>query len=457
MLHLEFERQLDSNGVKKDRKLDVLLPAIGSAGDVHPVIELGIALKKRGHQATVIANAIFEEQACNAGLDFVVLGTMQEAEAIFADPRLLDSRKSYECVAERVILPYVAPLYHIIRERQRPNTVVAATALCFGARVAQEKLGVHLATIQLQPSMFRSLVDGGLVGRMHMDASVPRIFKKMFFWLLDRLIFDRLMASPINAFRASLGLPPVSRIFNDYINSPEAVLALFPEWFAPPQPDWPKNTHLTGFLLHDDCQRLRLSDDVNDFLAAGPPPVVFTPGSSAATLSNFFRESVAACRIGGYRAMLVTNFPEQVPANLPAGVRAFSYLPFSQVLPFCSALVYAGGIGTMAQAIKAGIPHLVVPHVNDQPDNALRIERLGLGSRIYPEQYKAARVAQELNQLLSSPQIKARCAKHEIAMDSTAALDRTCDLVENLAGSGNTVSEPGLIQLHKGALAVGCD
>ena len=155
--------------------------------------------------------------------------------------------------------------------------------------------------------------------------------------------------------------------------------------------------------------------------------------------------------------MLVTNFPEQVPANLPGGVRAFSYLPFSQVLPFCSALVYAGGIGTMAQAIKAGIPHLVVPHVNDQPDNALRIERLGLGSRIYPEQYKAARVAQELNQLLSSPQIKARCAKHEIAMDSTAALDRTCDLVENLAGSGNTVSEPGLIQLHKGALAVGCD
>jgi hypothetical protein len=51
---------------------------------------------------------------------------------------------------------------------------------------------------------------------------------------------------------------------------------------------------------------------------------MFTPGSAAATLKHFFRESVETCRIGDHRAMLVTNFPEQLPANLPpGGVRAF--------------------------------------------------------------------------------------------------------------------------------------
>jgi len=89
------------------------------------------------------------------------LGTVQEAEAIFADPRLLNPRKSYECVAERVILPYVGPLYHMVRERQSANTVVAASGFCFGALIAREKLGVPVATIHLQPSMIRSLTDGG--------------------------------------------------------------------------------------------------------------------------------------------------------------------------------------------------------------------------------------------------------------------------------------------------------
>jgi hypothetical protein len=82
-----------------------------------------------------------------------------------------------------------------------------------------------------------------------------------------------------------------------------------------------------GFVLHDDSERQNVSPEVEEFLSGGPPPLVFTPGSAAATLKDFFRESVEACRIGAHRAMLVTNFPEQLPANLPPGVRAFSYVP----------------------------------------------------------------------------------------------------------------------------------
>jgi len=87
----------------------------------------------------------------------------------------------------------------------------------------------------------------------------------------------------------------------------------------------------------------------------------------------------------------------------------------------------------MAQAIRAGIPHLVVPHVNDQPDNALRIERLGLGSRIPSKQYKAERVAGELRRLLASRQIEDQCSAYAARMNPEADLDRTCDLIVGLA------------------------
>jgi UDP:flavonoid glycosyltransferase YjiC (YdhE family) len=209
---------------------------------------------------------------------------------------------------------------------------------------------------------------------------------------------------------------------------------MFPEWFAPMQPDWPQNLHLPGFVLYDASTHFEIPADVEAFLAAGPPPVLFTPGSGAATLHEFFRESVQACRLAGVRAMLVTNFPEQVPKELPHEVRAFSYLPFGRILPRCSAMVYPGGIGTLAQTIQAGIPHLVVPHAHDQPDNAARVERLGLGKRIYPEKYRGRSVASLLKDLLSDLGIINRCRSFSARIQSEAALARACTLIEGWAG-----------------------
>ncbi len=412
--------------------LDVLLPTLGSAGDVHPVIELAIGLKQRGHAATVLTNPYFEQQVRDAGLDFIALGSRDNVDAIIRDPRLWHPTQSFGFIAEQAIVPNIEPLYRIIERRQSPNLVVAASGLCFGARIAQDKLGVPTATVHLQPALLRSLVDGGKQGRFRMDARVPKFVKRGLFWLVDRLMIDRILEPPINSFRATVGLPPVRGILKQYVHSPQMVIGLFAEWFAPAQSDWPPNTHLAGFVLHDDAHRQGIGAEVEEFLTAGAPPLVFTPGSAGATMHDFFRDSVKACRITGHRAMLVTNFPEQLPGNLPSEVRAFSYLPFSQILPRCAALIYPGGIGTMAQAIKAGIPHLIVPHAHDQPDNAFRIQCLGLGDCIYPERYKAPHVAAVLRRLLGSAQLQVPCSEYARKIDSDAARERACDLIEGL-------------------------
>jgi len=412
--------------------LDILLPTIGSAGDVHPVIELGMEFKRRGHQATVVTNQFFEQQIRDAGLDFVAMGTLPEAEATIADPRLWHPTKSFDCIVERAIIPNIERLYKIIEKRRGPRTLVAASGLCLGARIAFDKFGIPLATVHLQPALLRSLEDSGRQGCIRMDRSVPRLVKRTFFWILDKLIVDRALAPSINSFRAKVGLPPVKRIFDQFVHSPQLVIGLFPEWFAPHQPDWPPNTHLTGFILHDDGHRRTLTEEVERFLAEGSPPILFTPGSAAATLKDFFRESVDACRLAGYRALLVTNFPEQLPPDLPTGVRHFPYLPFGQILSRCSALVYPGGIGTMAQAIQARIPHLLVPHGHDQPDNAARVRKMGLGTAIDPEEYKAARVVSALRVLLSHEGIKQRCMEFSKKIDSAGSLAAACNLIEGL-------------------------
>jgi rhamnosyltransferase subunit B len=131
--------------------------------------------------------------------------------------------------------------------------------------------------------------------------------------------------------------------------------------------------------------------------------------------------------------MLVTNFPEQLPRELPLGVSAFGYLPFSEVLPRAAVLVYHGGIGTLAQTIKAGIPHLVVPNGHDQFDNAWRVNQLGLGRSIPQTRYRAGRVAEAIRAILADGALKQRCREYAARIDSPAALRRACGLIEALA------------------------
>jgi len=398
---------------------------------VHPVIEAARALRERGHEVTVATNDYFAEQVRSNGLEFTALGT--RAEALMGDPRLWHPRKGFGSIVEMAMLPNMERLYRIIGERQGPGLVVAATTLCLGARIAQEKLGVPTATIHLQPSVLRSHVDYGRLGPLDMGPGMPGPVKTALFWFMDTFYADRLICPRLNAFRAALGLAPVRGVFSSYIHSPQLVLGLFPDWFAAPQPDWPANTHLTGFVLHDEGGTPQARGDADEFLDSGPPPLLVTPGSAAMDRTEFFRRTVAACAGAGMRAMLVTNHPAQLPRALPAGIRAFPYVPFSRVLPRCAAIAFHGGIGTLAQAVKAGVPQLVVPNAHDQPDNGQRIERLGLGRMLSQRGYTIRAAARAISELTESKAIRARCLEFAPRVDSRASLAQACALIEGLA------------------------
>jgi len=158
-----------------------------------------------------------------------------------------------------------------------------------------------------------------------------------------------------------------------------------------------------------------------------------TPGSAAMDRGSFFQTTVDACRDLGARAMLVTNHPGQIPANLPEGIRAFPYLPFSRVLPRCSAIAYHGGIGTLSQAVNAGVPHLVISNGFDQPDNGQRIERLGLGRTFDQGRYKRGNAVGSIGELMASVEIRARCREFAPKVDAVGSLERACALIEGLS------------------------
>lgn len=411
--------------------LHVLLPTMGSAGDVHPFIALGVALQARGHRATILTNPLFQPVVEAQGLGFIAVGTVEEANAAIANPELWHLRKGFSVIAQ-VMVPAIGEVFRLIEKHADSRTVVAFSSLALGARLAQEKLGVPSASVHLQPSIIRTYADQGMMGNIRLSDSTPLWFKQGLFRLIDSVVLDRRLKAPLNRLRAEMGLPAIDRVMHRWMHSPQLVIAFFPDWFAAPQSDWPVNTHAVGFPLwdaHGDAEPLSQAEE---FLSLGPKPILFTPGSAGATMQRFFRESVEAARMTGSRAMLVTNYPEQVPSRLPEGIRVFGYVPFSRVLPKAALLVYHGGVGTLAQGIKAAVPHLVVPHGYDQFDSGWRIEQLGLGRSIPETRYRARRVARTIEAILSDTTAPGRRNEFARRMNSDDAVARACALIEGL-------------------------
>jgi rhamnosyltransferase subunit B len=208
---------------------------------------------------------------------------------------------------------------------------------------------------------------------------------------------------PLHDYRRELGLPASGKvmIFEGQF-SPLGTLALFDAPLMRPQPDWPPHTHLCGTPLYDgSAPEPRVLTQLQEFLAAGEPPLVFALGSSAVWLGeDFWVAALAAARQLGRRAILITGNGSR--ANLPEWAREFSYLPYSQVFPHACAVVHQAGIGTLAQALRAGRPQLITPVWFDQPDNAARAVRLGVARSLPFRRATARRLVQQLEPLLTS-------------------------------------------------------
>jgi UDP:flavonoid glycosyltransferase YjiC (YdhE family) len=410
-----------------------LLIAIGSAGDVHPFVGLGQTLQRRGHQVTIATCGYFRPLIERVGLGFTEVIPAEEYLRMINDPDLWHPMRGPKFVMQHAIAPSIRRVYDIIRQQYEPGrTVVAASSLAMGARIAHDKLGIPTATVHLQPIVLRSVAEPGKLTGLIAPPWFPRSLVRAQYWLADVLVVDRLIGPALNGLRGELGLPPVRRSFDGYIHSPQLTVGLFPEWYCPIAPDWPPQTRLTGFPLYDEQDVSSLSDEVREFLAAGPPPVVFTPGSAMTHAGPQFAAVAEACGKSRRRAILLTRHPEQLPPSLPPGVRHFDYVPFSQLLPHCAASIHHGGIGSVAQALAAGVPQVVMSMSHDQFDNAARLEKMGVGAALPPKIFTAERVAATLDRLLGSSEVAAACSQAKARFPGTKPLEETAKLLESL-------------------------
>ncbi|VTR94972.1 glycosyl transferase : Glycosyl transferase family 28 OS=Methylobacterium extorquens (strain CM4 / NCIMB 13688) GN=Mchl_5544 PE=4 SV=1: Glyco_transf_28: UDPGT [Gemmata massiliana] len=393
--------------------MHAILATVGTDGDVFPHLGLGAVLRTRGHRVTVAAPEPYRARAEALGLAFASLVTTAEVGQMLAHPDLFHPLRSGRMMA-RWGAPMIPRQYELlVRLACEPESVLVTNPGVLAGRLVQEKVRCPTASLLLQPGLIPSSISPPqMVGGLTIPSWFPYPLRSLYWLALDAAGYW-LVARSLNSVRATLGLAPVRRVFRWWWST-DLVIGLFPDWFAEPQPDWPPQLRLAGFGRFDGT-RNELPEDVRTFCEAGSPPIAFTLGTGMTHAKGFFRAAVAACEKLGGRGLLLTKYPEQLPARLPPTVRHCGFAPFRALLPLCGAVVHHGGVGTTAAALESGCSQLVLPLAWDQPDNAARITRLGVGVALGARQRTAGHMASALARLMTQ-KVRTRC--HEVAVQA---------------------------------------
>jgi rhamnosyltransferase subunit B len=409
-----------------------LLTPVGSSGDVHPFVGIGRSLRARGHDVTMLTAEPFRRISEHAGLRFVATQSDDDFDRVTKDPDLWHSRRG-TTVVFRVLASSMRAHYTRIADACEPGrTVLVGHTLSFAARMFEEIHGTPAATIHLAPSVFRSDYQQPTYIPGRDPSGLPLWLKRTIWWLVDRWFIDPVIVPELNRWRRELGLEPVTRILGAWLHSPCRVIGLFPEWFASNQPDWPPQLRLVGFPLYDESGEHMLSPGLQAFLDGGSPPILFTPGSANRAAAPFFAAALDAMRRLRRRGLFLTRYPEQLPAALGPDAWHEPYVPLSQILPRCAAIVHHGGVGTCAQGLAAGVPQLTMPLGFDQPDNTTRLWRLGVARWVRPKAFTGERVAVELAALVGDSRVAERCGHWAQEMRRRDPVAETCTILEAL-------------------------
>lgn len=369
--------------------------ALGTAGDVNPMIGLAAELKSRGKKVVFLTNDFFKASVLSADLDFYSVGS----EKIYFDNYYHQniwhdtSIDSLDRQFKTYHIPQLIPVYEYIERvhLSGQDIVVVHNGQFNGAVLAISKYELKSVSVVLMPLSIPSLTEPHFpLSQLFSHPKFSfnkKLFVRSYFEKIGRTArFPGGYVEVILNLMRDLNIDRDPFTYEDTIRrfaSADLLIALFPSWYAMPPRDWPPNIRYTNFPLYDTPSD-RNKEKIENFIRDFGSPVVFTLGSGYNGESSFFSDAITACQSLGCPGILVSRNIKRFVDTIPDNILPIEYVDFVFLLARARAVVHHGGIGTLSQAISAGIPQLIVSMTFDQPDNGNRIRKLGLGDFIFP-------------------------------------------------------------------------
>ncbi|MEO6909079.1 MAG: glycosyltransferase [Abditibacteriaceae bacterium] len=393
----------------------ILITTFGSLGDIHPFMSLAQELQRRGHQATIATSELYRQKITDEGIGFVAARPELKRDESLPDlmEKVMDSHTGTEFLFRNIIMPSLQESYSDLYKPVMESDLIITHPVAVTAPIVAEKLHKKWISSALCPASLWSIYDPPEISPVPALKYLRKLgphFQKAILRLAKRITLP--WVQEVFEFREKVGLPRGAHPMFEGQHSQWGCLAMFSPLLASRQADWPANTKPTGFCFYDQLGEIALhsvspqadeAQKLREFLDNGKPPIVFTLGSAAVfTAKDFYQQCLEATIALKQRAVMLVGDRSNLPQDVPPEVFVCDYAPHSELFPKAKLIVHHGGAGTTGQAMRAGKPMLVVPFSHDQPDNAARLERLGVASRLIRRHFSTARAINELSLLIGT-------------------------------------------------------
>jgi UDP:flavonoid glycosyltransferase YjiC (YdhE family) len=382
--------------------------AIGSRGDVQPFVALALGLQQRGHQVTLLAHENFREFVEGYGLGFHPLfGNVEELLRSAEGQQILKAgntisllrylRKSASKIQKNVNADLLAGA-------RQPDALVTSLLGMEYVDAVAEKFGKKWMLIQLSfpTTPTKEFPFAGL------DLADFPAFNLFSYWL-PRAFFWRLNKKHLNEFRLSLHLPPIKNSIYKKISAARIpTLYAVSQALVPRPADWPAEIDTTGFIVLPAKNRQAnkadlISDTLTTWLQAGKPPIYVGFGSMPIPdPEHFARVLRELLRTTNNRFVFCQGWSVMPDLQQSPNLYIVSSINHEWLLPQCKAAIIHGGVGTVAAALKACIPLVIVSIFADQPWWGKLIENKKLGTHLPFKKLTTKKLSAALALTLSS-------------------------------------------------------
>jgi sterol 3beta-glucosyltransferase len=382
--------------------MQIIVPTLGTRGDVQPYINLCQGLNRAGHRAVLASLPCMRALVESHAVEFAPIGPDADLPALTA--RMWEGTSTIWWIGFLRVMQLGAKLveqaYPDLLALCRTADLIVVNDTTAGAAEG-DKLGIPWVSVTLQPLRVPAVKPppAGWRGRLN-DAVWNAI--------------GGMMVSPINGFRKRVGAPLVKNISSGGLMSEKLLLLPVSPNVVPADPAWLPHVKVTGFWFPESDADWRPPEDLRKFLEAGEPPIVICLGAmsmSGRTADRAAGLALAAIRAAGVRAVVQGWDRILAGREMPRNAIHAGAVPHAWLLERAAGIVHHGGAGTTATALRSGKPALIVPHIIDQFYWSQRAEALGTGPAPIPRpKLTVANLAAGMRRLLEDGSIRERAA-----------------------------------------------
>lgn len=393
-----------------------IVTSIGTFGDIYPYAQVALGLKNLGYKTTFITNPYFEEFIAQCGLDFHPLGTKNQYLDVIQNDKLWDD-KSFLEVTLNLFLPNINGISDYISQCSTDEKFII---------LAHQNLLVNCEMARIQHQNKVTVICGALYpsvfGEEEKSENVQLPNQKKF--------SDSPLIAPVNIARQKIGLTPISSYKNLFTDIASFNVLFFSDWFGNKEKHWPDNLINGEFIYNESLQQEDFPDSLKHFLKSNRKPILFTFGTGNLHCQDQFKYAQEIAEKLNYPAIFICKDKNIFPKNLPDSILTLEYCKnFQALLKECSLIVHHGGIGTLAEAARAGTPQVIIPSLGDQWDNSARVQRLQLGLSIPGNELNSSKLFDAVNTIFESATIRNKCA--ELSLEITERI-HAADIAKNI-------------------------